>query len=317
MLWLSLGLSLAMVIVTNLSARISQRLGLACVLTWGFALLGLFPYVLPTFLFHVLLLGVAGLILLAVKRGPMTFLVCSLGGFAVSYGVLFAVATLGIGNRHDSDNSFVALQKMHDKKVNEFVESDGFGRNRRPEGPGPDEGRTIPVDSSYEDEFVGPRLSARDEQGLSFLDALAVRLHKSRLVSFGQVGTVAEKGKEKHPVGAVNPMGEPLEGEASGPRWRIKKLELVGLLVHEQPVVYLTDDLPRMAEVREAKTRVLDPFEANGVSQLKIGKDLYVQEMGRRVRMIGSIRAGQKCLTCHEVKRGDLLGAFTYELMSE
>ncbi len=34
-----------------------------------------------------------------------------------------------------------------------------------------------------------------------------------------------------------------------------------------------------------------------------------------QIRMVGSLRASQNCLDCHSVRRGELLGALTYELI--
>jgi len=34
-----------------------------------------------------------------------------------------------------------------------------------------------------------------------------------------------------------------------------------------------------------------------------------------RIRMVGSLRAGKDCMECHSVRRGELLGAFSYELV--
>ena len=33
-----------------------------------------------------------------------------------------------------------------------------------------------------------------------------------------------------------------------------------------------------------------------------------------QVRMVGAIRMAEACLKCHDGKRGDLLGSFSYEL---
>ena len=47
-----------------------------------------------------------------------------------------------------------------------------------------------------------------------------------------------------------------------GIRWTVRTLDLVGLLLHEQPVVYVSEHLPAMDELSEAPTRPLDKFES-------------------------------------------------------
>jgi hypothetical protein len=100
-------------------------------------------------------------------------------------------------------------------------------------------------------------------------------------------------------------------------RWTLQKLELVSLLKHEQPAVYLSEHLPRMDELREAKTRPPSSFESAALADLQSGEDLKVQTTANRLRMLGSIRAVEQCLQCHQVKRGDLLGAFSYQFRND
>src|SRR5260370_2629567 len=100
----------------------------------------------------------------------------------------------------------------------------------------------------------------------------------------------------------------------TGPGWLVQALDLLSLLKHEEPVAYLSEHLPRMDELREAKTRPLDAFERDALEVLRRGEDLKVQNASREIRMLGSIRAVKQCLQCHEVERGDLLCAFSYRL---
>jgi hypothetical protein len=69
-----------------------------------------------------------------------------------------------------------------------------------------------------------------------------------------------------------------------------------------------------MDELSDAGTRPLDDFEAASLSQLETQKDLVVESATNRIRMLGSLRAGTTCLKCHQVPRGKLLGAFSYQL---
>lgn len=91
-------------------------------------------------------------------------------------------------------------------------------------------------------------------------------------------------------------------------------VQLVGILMLDQPAVYLTQGLPSMEQVRQGKTRNLDPFEEAGLNALRSGEDLFVAEKGETVRMFGALRATKQCLLCHDANRGDLLGALSYTL---
>ena len=45
------------------------------------------------------------------------------------------------------------------------------------------------------------------------------------------------------------------------------------------------------------------------------GEDLITNATAHRIEMLGSVRAAASCTECHGVKRGELLGAFSYELI--
>ncbi|MGL4512840.1 MAG: hypothetical protein ACRCT8_07090 [Lacipirellulaceae bacterium] len=97
------------------------------------------------------------------------------------------------------------------------------------------------------------------------------------------------------------------------------RLNLVSLLLNKAPVVYVSDRLPDMEELRGAPTRPLDDFERDALVKLRGPEDVVVVETphadGKHVRMLGAVRAGESCLVCHETQRGALLGAFSYELV--
>ncbi|HMF18739.1 MAG TPA: hypothetical protein VKE98_16140, partial [Gemmataceae bacterium] len=97
-------------------------------------------------------------------------------------------------------------------------------------------------------------------------------------------------------------------------RWRVNKLELVSLLKHETPRVYVSDTLPRMKELRKVGTRSLTVFEEKALASLQKGADLASEARADQIHLFGSLRAGQQCLDCHDVQRGTLLGAFSYDL---
>ncbi|TWT96884.1 hypothetical protein Pla108_26590 [Botrimarina colliarenosi] len=99
---------------------------------------------------------------------------------------------------------------------------------------------------------------------------------------------------------------------------RIDRLELVGLLMHDKPVAYISTRLPDMEELRSVPTRDLDEFESAALEKLYGQEDVVVDEQlvdGKmHARMLGAVRAGKSCAACHEVPHGTLFGAFSYDL---
>jgi hypothetical protein len=105
--------------------------------------------------------------------------------------------------------------------------------------------------------------------------------------------------------------------EAAKEHWVLKKLELVSLLKHDKPAVYVSDELPRMENLKNATTRPLDGFEAAALKQLQAGEDVVTDASLNRIRMLGSLRANKACLECHTAQRGQLLGVFSYEILRD
>jgi hypothetical protein len=95
--------------------------------------------------------------------------------------------------------------------------------------------------------------------------------------------------------------------------WKVRKVLLVGLVKHKAPVVYLTEKMPDMKDIKEVPTRVLDAFEKTALEAIRGGDNLKAEKKGKDLRVLGPIYAGQRCTTCHETK-GQLLGAFSYQL---
>jgi len=95
-------------------------------------------------------------------------------------------------------------------------------------------------------------------------------------------------------------------------KWAVARLELVSLLKHEEPAVYVSEMLPRMEQLQEAKLRPLDEFEANALKRLQKGEDVVTESSLNQIRMMGSLRAAKQCMQCHSAKRGELLGSFSY-----
>jgi hypothetical protein len=100
-------------------------------------------------------------------------------------------------------------------------------------------------------------------------------------------------------------------------RWALRRLELVSLLKHGRPAVYVSDHLPRMDDLKKSQTRPLSEFEGRALRAVRDGEDLVAEATTNRIEMMGSLRATKQCLDCHHAHRGDLLGAFSYELQRD
>jgi hypothetical protein len=98
--------------------------------------------------------------------------------------------------------------------------------------------------------------------------------------------------------------------------WRIVRLQLVSLLKHDTPRVYLDPELPNMEKLssENAPTRELDDFETRALKHLQQDTDVVLKQSENTLQMLGSLRAIENCQDCHRVQKGDLLGAFSYEL---
>ena len=100
--------------------------------------------------------------------------------------------------------------------------------------------------------------------------------------------------------------------------WKTNQLQLVSLLLHDQPRVYVADNLPNMEELSgtDVETRDLDDFETEALKQLEAGEKTVTRATTNRILMLGALRASHDCLSCHAThKVGDLLGAFSYEFL--
>ena len=68
------------------------------------------------------------------------------------------------------------------------------------------------------------------------------------------------------------------------------RLELVSLLKHDTPKVYVAEHLPNMEELRDAETRKLNDFERQSLASLRDGEDVIVQATLNRIHLFGSLR---------------------------
>jgi hypothetical protein len=105
-----------------------------------------------------------------------------------------------------------------------------------------------------------------------------------------------------------------LKSATPPPTLHVLRLDLVSLLLHDPAVVYDTDSLPNMDQVKELKTRPLDAFEQAALADLRQGNELFARELTSHIRILGALRNAKTCMKCHDGAEGELLGALSYTL---
>jgi hypothetical protein len=122
------------------------------------------------------------------------------------------------------------------------------------------------------------------------------------------------RGFEPHAATKSVGWGFDVYGDPNPPVWHVQSLELVSLLKFRTPKVYVSESLPNMSELQNAKTRELDEFESSSLKRLYTGEFLASSDTGDTLRVLGAVHAGQTCVECHAVKPGQMLGAFSYRI---
>jgi len=235
-----------------------------------------------------------------------------------------------------------ALWRLHQKGYADFVAAPGFGVSRvstvrkaqleLPEAepvPQPDSEATESEERSFSvidgeiarsetPEESGSRVSqVADAASAPPAESLAAAHTKGEMgfLDPNRIGYVAEKQKvagfTSH--GFRKPV---LVGSKKEPtQWQVTRLQLISLLRFDEPLAYVSDHLPDMVELKEKpETRPLDEFETGALKRLAVDEDVVIEEQPGLIRMLGSLRAGDDCLKCHNVRRSYLLGAFSYQL---
>ncbi len=205
------------------------------------------------------------------------------------------------------------IKRIHESATWEFINRPGFGSVRM--GP-----RSVFDVIDWKCPVIPqpnspPQYGSTSEQEVlkdKTLDTNKLEeFHQNSLVDF-----VNSQGfgyvKDRRQVAGFDSHGFSKIPEPSKPLQLIS-LELVGIL-RDNPVVYVSDYLPLMSELRQAPTRSLDAFENSGLKSLRRGEDLIVKQSETSLRVLGAIRSTKQCINCHGGERGDLLGAFSYIL---
>jgi hypothetical protein len=232
-----------------------------------------------------------------------------------------------IKNDYEARARSEAIARLHRGTVAAFLQAQGFGEGRLKyvvtpefiESPDPEplsQRRPAAPSADGTGEDDGPRRAGPaaawpdlDEWARPLWD-----LHHASVLDFVNARGFGHVKDRAHVAGFRSHQFRKPPKPAGVARWEVARVELVSLLKHDQPAVYLSENLPRMSELRQARARPLDDFEADALPGLIRGGEIVSGSSLETVRVLGAIRAGQQCLDCHAVERGDLLGAFSYRL---
>ncbi len=215
------------------------------------------------------------------------------------------------------------LAHLHERPRLMFSQMIGFGVGRmirwRPENLLRSPLRDIRFDETFANNFSGDRGAWMAIWSLETSDQIE-RLHLAAQTDFldpDSFGALTEK-PFKYTGFIEHAFHYPATATTDFKVWQVDRLELVSLLKFDRPQVYVLDHLPRMDQLSSEKvpTRPLDAFESEALEQLRTAKDVAITNDGPKYRMLGSLRAAKQCLECHNVPRGELLGAFSYRLQS-
>ncbi|HSQ54612.1 MAG TPA: hypothetical protein VLM40_02620 [Gemmata sp.] len=220
-----------------------------------------------------------------------------------------------IGSKADIMRRY-QLRAIHESTVTRFASSPGFGEMRMVRMDPTREGlKTKPRDDAppQTDYFQPDHLRLPEDHNPTLPNHVALGgLHEAGILDFVNPGGFGYVKDRQHVAGFQSHGFSKVPGPVE--KWEISRLELVGLLLHEQPVVYQSAKLPRMDELTGAPTRPLDEFEAKGLASLREGNDLHISNSSEDLRFLGAIRSTKQCIDCHGGARGALLGAFSYRL---
>jgi len=206
-----------------------------------------------------------------------------------------------------------SLRRLHARTTEAFVNSDGFGVARMP-------GRITESHLKPPDRPEvppQPGSPAHWPHGEAFeLSPAPTREQFAKMHRHGLTDFVFDDGwgyrKSRDAVAGF--LSHRFSRVPETETWTVHRIELVGLLKHAEPKVYLSDKLPAMDDLRGAPTRAPDAFETAGLAAIRKGEEGFAAQRPDVVRYLGAIRSAKQCVECHGGNRGDLLGAFAYTL---
>jgi hypothetical protein len=200
----------------------------------------------------------------------------------------------------------LAMKRLHEEAVARFLSRPGNGMGRMMIG------LPVLVKTEWKDPVFSPGELAEPKR----VDVLPdlMKIHQDSLRDFQDSKTNRELNAVRLIVRPREPGLLQDEMKLLEKDWEIKTLDLVGLVKHDHPVVYVSDKLPKMKELAQVPTRHLDFFEQAGLEHFAKNNEPFLRTQDGTTRMLGAIRASGDCLKCHDGKAGTVLGAFSYTL---
>ena len=194
-----------------------------------------------------------------------------------------------VENEEGESNRVTMLKRLHEETMDSFVNSPGFGFSRGPFRPSESnlknhdrDGTPVPQPAA----IMMSSLSGTYLVELPKTEPNSLRdLHARSILNFVNprgfgllVNRQKVAGFQSHQFGAV----------PSAAKWNVETVELVSLLMHAEPVVYLSSDLPRMEKRGRTPTRALNVFESAGLKAIEAGHTLYLRGAQGVILLSGS-----------------------------
>ena len=256
--------------------------------------------------------------------------------FQTSDELFQSVDDVGMGNTFWTMRDWRTrqLKKIHDSQFERFIRTEGFGISRG-SFMIPIRDDLIQIDATKSIDFDEPVVPIRTDnytlprsrydlsdntRGLTINTNRRKELNEFHFWGvFDFVdpigwGWIPEKQKVAGFIPHAFHLNQP-DTHHGSQELRLKLLQLVTIDRFDEPRAFVLDHLPRMDEIsgETVPTRELSEFEKQAIDRLRTNEDIVIDDSGDPVRMVGSIRALEDCLQCHTARRGELLGAFTYE----
>ncbi len=183
---------------------------------------------------------------------------------------------LRLGNNGNLRQNY-QLERLHEQAVELFMNSAGFGSTRMirvTEAHVTARLRTDPVPAQpgvrFRSEWSPGEL---ERPTASEADPLSRMLDDSVLDFVNLLGFGFVKDR-RHVAGFETHRFSQMPTPKN--QWKVQNLELVSLLLHDEPEVYISDHLPRMDRLHGQPTRPLDRFERFALEALDQGEDVFI-----------------------------------------
>lgn len=214
------------------------------------------------------------------------------------------------------------LRQVHDRNVESFIKSQGFGVSRMMlMFPNPRDG-ILPKLTDIPFQPTNRRTDAFD-RGKYWIPPQwqtgdpPSKFHFAGLLDFLNTTSFGLKIEPQVTIGfephAFHFSAQPVSYQTA--MFDLADLKLISLRRFAEPRAYVLDHLPRMDQLLgdDAPTRALNEFENRSLNSIsQNNEDVVIEYMQPTLLMLGSIRAVQSCLDCHSAARGELLGVFSY-----